>query len=749
MTPGASSTPPTTGKNVEVWGGVECTVNRIEDRYIDQIELCGHASRLADLDLLAGLGIKALRYPVLWERIAPGELADADWSHSDQALNKLRELGVTPIAGLVHHGSGPRHTSLLDPAFPQKLADFALAVARRYPWIENYTPINEPLTTARFSCLYGHWYPHAHDDNSFVRAVLIQCQAIRAAMRAIRTVNARARLIQTEDLGKTYSTAALDYQATFDNHRRWLTFDLLTGRVDEWHPLWWYLLEAGAERAELEDFLREPCVPDILGVNHYVTSERFLDDRVHLYPADLVGGNGRHEYADVEAVRSLDEGIAGHRGLLREAWTRYELPIAVTEVHLGCTREHQLRWLAEAWDAAVALRVDGADIRAITPWSLFGSFGWKSLLTRDFDAYEPGAFDVRTDPPRPTALARMIGALAKEGRYDHAALDDQGWWRKDSRFMYPRHSLSGKSRAPIVRSRFVHNARPLIVTGVRGTLGSAFRRIALERGLCTYGFDREGLDITNREAVRRALEAVNPWGVVNAAGYVRVDDAESDAEACVRVNADGAAVLAEECDALGIPVLSFSSDLVFDGTAARPYTEDDAVNPLNVYGATKVESETRLSALSNTLVIRTSAFFGPWDSHNFISTTFSALRRNSPVAAAADLIVSPTYVPDLVHNCLDLLIDDERGIWHLANVGEVSWSDFAVKAARAAGLNSDLIRAVPASELGLRARRPSYSVLGSARGSLMPSLDDAIARYLTQSTTADRTSVQLETAPNV
>jgi dTDP-4-dehydrorhamnose reductase len=167
MIPGAESTPLSAGKNVEVWGGVECTVNRIGDRYVDQIELCGHASRLEDLDLLAGLGIRALRYPVLWERVAPNNLADADWSHTDRSLNKLREDGIIPIVGLVHHGSGPRHTSLLDPEFPPKLADFALAVAERYPWIESYTPINEPLTTARFSCLYGHWYPHARDDKSF------------------------------------------------------------------------------------------------------------------------------------------------------------------------------------------------------------------------------------------------------------------------------------------------------------------------------------------------------------------------------------------------------------------------------------------------------------------------------------------------------------------------------------------------------------------------------------------------------
>jgi dTDP-4-dehydrorhamnose reductase len=288
-----------------------------------------------------------------------------------------------------------------------------------------------------------------------------------------------------------------------------------------------------------------------------------------------------------------------------------------------------------------------------------------------------------------------------------------------------------------------------MITGAHGTLGSAFKRIAAERGLNAYCFDRAGLDITERNAVRRALQGVRPWAVINAAGYVRVDDAETDAEACCRANSAGAAILAEECDSLGVPVLSFSSDLVFDGVAGRPYTEDDTINPLSVYGASKADAETRLTALTNTLVIRASAFFGPWDSHNFISTTFAALRRNDHVAAAADVVVSPTYVPDLVHNSLDLLIDDERGIWHLANPGEVSWAEFAVMAARAAGLNADLVQAVPLAELGLRAKRPLYSALRSSRGSLMPSLDDAIARYLLQSTLAERKSAQLATAPNV
>src|SRR4051812_22056055 len=126
------STP--SSKPIELWGGMECTVNRVGDEYFDQSIRGGHHDRLSDLDLVAGLGVRAVRYPVIWERVAPTDLASADWSWTDERLERLRALGVRPIAGLVHHGSGPRHTSLIDPAFPEQLATYARAVAERYPW---------------------------------------------------------------------------------------------------------------------------------------------------------------------------------------------------------------------------------------------------------------------------------------------------------------------------------------------------------------------------------------------------------------------------------------------------------------------------------------------------------------------------------------------------------------------------------------------------------------------------------------
>ncbi|MFO0957398.1 MAG: hypothetical protein U0800_08010 [Isosphaeraceae bacterium] len=416
----------------EVWAGPECTVNRVGDRYFDQLARTGHDSRPGDIDLLAGLGVKAVRYPVLWERHGGGPI---DWGWADDRLGRLRELGVRPIVGLVHHGSGPPHTSLIDGAFADGLASFGARVAGRFPWIEAFTPVNEPLTTARFSGLYGHWYPHGLDAATFARCLLAQCRAVVLAMRAIRRVNPGAALVQTEDFGKTHASPRLRYQADFENERRWLTWDLLCGRVDRHHPMWSYFDWAGIPEAEVLWFAENPCPPDLLGVNHYVTSERYLDGRLARYPAEMHGSNGIHRYVDTEALRVLQKGGEGPYRLLGQVWERYRLPIAVTEVHLACTPDEQVRWLWEMWRAATRLRDEGADVRAVTAWSVFGAYDWDSLVTRSADRYEAGAFDVSEDPPRPTAVAELIRDLAAGRTPSDPALETVGWWRRPERLL--------------------------------------------------------------------------------------------------------------------------------------------------------------------------------------------------------------------------------------------------------------------------------------------------------------------------
>jgi dTDP-4-dehydrorhamnose reductase len=664
---------------------------------------------------------------VLWERTAPDGLDNADWRWPDERLSRLRDLGIRPIVGLVHHGSGPRRTHLLDPAFAHGLARFAGAVAARYPHVEHWTPVNEPLTTARFSALYGHWYPHARSSRDFVRALLNECRATARSMRAIREVNPAARLVQTEDIGTTFATRRLAYQARFENLRRFLSLDLLAGRVDRCHPLWpWLVGDGGASERELDALVSEPCSPDVIGVNYYVTSDRFLDERLARYPARTHGGNGRDHYADVEAARVRARGIVGHFDVLRLVATRYRAPLAITEVHLGGPPEEQIRWLAEAWEAARAARADGVNVCGVTAWSAFGAYDWDALLVMRRGHYEAGLFDVRGLEPRPTALAGVARELAVGGSSAHPLLAADGWWRRPSRLCF---APSGPA-APVTRPR---QSAPLLVVGAGGTFGSAIERICHERDIRVLALARESLDVTVPGAIARVLARVKPWAVVNAAGYVRVDDAEHDRERCWRANSLAPELLAVECRSRGIRFLTASSDLVFDGVTRRPYVEHDGVHPLSVYGATKADGERRVLAIDDrALVVRTSAFFGPWDSHNFVTAALQRLQRALPIMAANDAVVSPTYVPDLCGACITLLVDGATGIWHLANRGAVTWFDLAREAARVSGCDPTGVLPCETESLGLMARRPAFSALSSVRGALMPSLDDALKRYVTQ-----------------
>ncbi|RYD92717.1 MAG: glycosyl hydrolase family protein, partial [Sphingobacteriales bacterium] len=407
----------------EVWGGLECTINRTQDEYADQFERTGQYAQLTDLQKACDLGITRLRFPILWERHYNNPEA---WLHTGRQLDLLAANGVEPIAGLLHHGGGPAFTDLTDPEFPVLFAAYARKVAIAFPQINYYTPINEPLTTARFSGLYGFWYPHGKDDATFARTLINQLKAIVLAMQAIREVNPDAQLIQTEDLCKVHSTTALQYQADFENSRRWWTYDFLSGRVTPQHPAWHYCTAAGIDETDLNFFCDHICVPDIAGFNYHVTSERYLDDRVEDYLPGFRGGNGRDVYVDTEAVRSGH--AAGLRPLLTEAWERYHLPMAITECHLSCTREQQLRWLGQQWDIVKDLDANSFPIVAITAWTLAGAYDWNSLLTQKDNHYEAGVFLTDQGEDQLSALAHMILALAEEGEYDHPALPGKGWW---------------------------------------------------------------------------------------------------------------------------------------------------------------------------------------------------------------------------------------------------------------------------------------------------------------------------------
>lgn len=417
-------------ESLEIWGGVETTCNRVRDKYFDQMVCSGHHARMDDLELFASLGFRTLRTGLLWER---HEL-DPSWKWADSWLGKMRELRIRPIAGLVHHGSGPEHTSLLDPDFPEKLAAYAETVAKRFSWVDAYTPVNEPHTTARFSGLYGIWYPHHMSRKNYLIALLHQIKATVLCMRAIRRVNAGAQLIQTEDVGRIWTTDELRSIGEILNQRRWLGFDLLQGTVDRHHPLFQYMRASGISEDQILWFQDNPCPPNMIGINYYVTSDRFLDHRTERYPSQC--GSAEGPFADLEAVRIWPEGIAGFDSMLSEAWHRYRVPVAITEVHLGDDPHEQIRWLAEAWESAQRVRGAGVNCRAITIWALLGSYYWDVLVTQKNDHYEPGVFDVSNGFPAATELAEVVAGMLKGNAPTHPALLDPGWWRRADRIIH-------------------------------------------------------------------------------------------------------------------------------------------------------------------------------------------------------------------------------------------------------------------------------------------------------------------------
>jgi dTDP-4-dehydrorhamnose reductase len=740
--PPATQHPAPSTQHLALWGGIECTVNRVGDAWFDQYAHGGHDDRIEDLDRIAALGIRTLRYGLLWERIAPNGTARADWRWADERLGRLRGLGVRPIAGLVHHGSGPADTNLLDPTFPEKLAVYARAVAERFPWLDAWTPVNEPFTTARFSALYGHWYPHLRDERACMTALLHQCKATVLAMAQVRAVNPAAVLIQTEDLGKTHGTERTQLQVEFENERRWLTFDLLLGKVVPGHRMWEHLAWLGVPERDLAFFAEHPCPPAVLGVNTYLTSERFLDHRLEHYPERLHGGNGWLGYADIEAIRVRRDGVAGPEALLREAWERYRLPLAVTEAHLGCSREDQVRWLAEVWAAALAAREAGADVRAVTVWSLLGAHDWHCLLTRRDGHYEPGAFDLRGPSPRPTAVARLAAGLARGDSPDHPLLADPGWWRRPERLLYPpwpatdateERDPTDQPAVPPAARRFRIAQQPLLVIGADDAFGRAVVASSRARGIPVVALDGAAGGVAGERAADAGALAValaehRPWAVIDA----RLRREPTDRALAPGIDIAAGVDLAAACATRGLPLLALSSALVFDGGKGTPYLESDPVAPAEPVGARHADLEAAVAAAHpGGLVVRTGAPFSATGGDPALAAALAALAAGADVAADDDAPHSVAWLPDLAHAALDLLIDGETGLWHLAHPEPVTRA--ALLRDLAERLGHDPRKVVPLfparrNGVALPAPTPAGGTLGSERGLLLPGVDAALAR---------------------
>jgi len=249
----------------------------------------------------------------------------------------------------------------------------------------------------------------------------------------------------------------------------------------------------------------------------------------------------------------------------------------------------------------------------------------------------------------------------------------------------------------------------VLLTGRNGQVGWELARLLPTLGeLVSTG--RDELDLADDDAIRRVVREAKPQLIVNAAAYTAVDKAESEPELAMRINGTAPSVLAEEAKRLGAMLVHYSTDYVFDGTKSSAYVEDDAPNPLSVYGRSKLAGERAIRGCGcRHLILRASWVYGP-RGKNFFLTIAAKARAGERLRVVDDQRGVPTTSRFLAEKTLALLAKDASGLLHLVPAGETTWYDFAREIVKLSGSQSE-VKPIKTGEFPVAARRPANSVL--------------------------------------
>lgn len=334
-------------------------------RRVDEMTRCGHDTQWhTDFALVCDMGIRFLRYGVPLYRVWTG-VNRYDWEFTDQAFGELRRLDILPIADLCHFGVPSWLGNFQNPDFPRLFAGYAAAFARRYPWVQLYTPVNEMFICAAFSALYGWWNEQLHDDRAFVTALRNIVMANVLAMQAVIAARPDAIFIQSEssEYYHAENPAAIG-PAELMNSRRFLSLDLNYGRrVDS--EMYEYLMDHGLARQDYHFFMqrsfKQHC---IMGSDYYCTNEH------------RVGADG--------VTRPSGE-VFGYAVIARQYHDRYRLPVIHTETNVveGTDGLHAVNWLWKEWANVMRVRNDGVPVLGFTWYSLTDQVDWDSALRED------------------------------------------------------------------------------------------------------------------------------------------------------------------------------------------------------------------------------------------------------------------------------------------------------------------------------------------------------------------------------
>jgi len=283
--------------------------------------------------------------------------------------------------------------------------------------------------------------------------------------------------------------------------------------------------------------------------------------------------------------------------------------------------------------------------------------------------------------------------------------------------------------------------RKAVVFGAAGQLGVELARELRVRGYSVTGWDRSQVDITDAQAVERALAQYDAEVVFNSAAYNQVDVAEKEPQAAFLVNALAVRNLALACRQVDARLVHFSTDYVFDGQARHPYVEDDPPHPLGAYAVSKLAGELYAQAyLERVLVIRTSGVFGlgglDTARGNFVELMLRLAGSPNPIRVVEDHVASPTFAPLLASRTVDLVEREQNGVFHVAGGAPTSWFQFARLIFDVAGVDP-LLLATSEREYRTPARRPKYSALSNGKMERlgvepMPPLKTAVETYFEQ-----------------
>lgn len=282
-----------------------------------------------------------------------------------------------------------------------------------------------------------------------------------------------------------------------------------------------------------------------------------------------------------------------------------------------------------------------------------------------------------------------------------------------------------------------------LITGGGGQLGFDVRRDLLHRDVSESDVaapSSKELDITDARAVEKYIGNSQPNVIIHCAAYTNVDGAESDQEACRKVNVEGTRNLVRAAEKVDAKIIYISTDYVFDGESAEPYEIDAKTNPKSVYGQTKYEGEEIVREYPKHFIVRIAWIFGI-NGRNFVKTMLKVANDRDEVAVVDDQIGSPTYTVDLAKFLVDLSKTEKYGIYHATNEGFCSWAEFTEEIYKNAGLDTKVKKVSTEEYIELagkpQAKRPKFSKL--SKDSIeqngferLPAWQDAVKRYIAE-----------------